>query len=272
MKARVQMRDAASLAAGYEKSHRALEISGITAFAAFGIILATRIALHIDGRMWFVLGGLFAGFVAADIISGLVHWFCDTWGSVETPIIGKLFIRTFREHHVDQESITRHDFVETNGDNCLTSAPLLVLSLLLPIATGGAWTLFAAVFMLALAFFTFMTSQIHKWAHMKHPPMLVAVLQRTRVILSREHHAKHHSAPFDRYYCITAGWLNAPFQWLGFFRGMERMITAVTGVIPRADDIGKAAAIVVAEQNGVLDGETDALEDAEKPSVSFTGR
>jgi ubiquitin-conjugating enzyme E2 variant len=243
---RIQQRDATQLAAGYARSHRYVELCGIVVFIGLSLWLGARIALNLGTHAWLIPVGLLLGFIGADFFSGFVHWACDSWGSPETPVIGKIFIRTFREHHVDQKSITRHDFVETNGDNCLVASPALGLALLLPLGSGAPIALLAGMFVLSLTFFVFMTSQIHKWAHMDTPPAAIGRLQRLGVILGPEHHSMHHAEPFDRNYCITAGWCNAPLQAIGFFPTLERLITRVTGALPRHDDIGRDAAATLA--------------------------
>jgi ubiquitin-conjugating enzyme E2 variant len=75
---------------------------------------------------------------------------------------------------------------------------------------------------------------------------VLKVLQKLHLVLPPGHHQIHHTAPFDTYYCITTGWLNWPLAKIGFYRHMERLITALFGLIPRKDDIGLDAALKIA--------------------------
>jgi ubiquitin-conjugating enzyme E2 variant len=181
--------------------------------------------------------------LAADLVSGLVHWAFDTWGAVDTPVLGRLAIRTFREHHVDQKAITRHDFVETNGHNIALSCVMSTLGLLFLMGTPGLLATFGAMWALCTGMFVASTSQIHKWAHMDTPPRFIHLLQRARLLICAEHHAKHHAPPYDRNYCITVGWMNEPLRYVRFFETLEAIITWATGWVPREDDIGKEAAL-----------------------------
>jgi ubiquitin-conjugating enzyme E2 variant len=228
---------------GYSAGARRFEIASIGVYALVMVWLAWRLARPVLDSPWLGLSALMTGFVLADFISGVLHWSADTWGTPEWPIVGKALIRPFREHHLDQHEITRHDFIEANGNTCLISLPV-VFTALLPLHPG-AWAFFAEV-MFAAALSCSLTNQFHKWAHMDAPPRLVRLLQRANLILSPEHHALHHAAPFQKYYCITVGWLNEPLHRARVFETLERLVTATTGLVPRAD--GRSAESAAADE------------------------
>ena len=57
------------------------------------------------------------------------------------------------------------------------------------------------------------------------------------MLVSRRAHGAHHKAPFEGNYCIVSGFwnpiLDAGGSDAGFFRRLERLVAARTGVEPR---------------------------------------
>jgi ubiquitin-conjugating enzyme E2 variant len=189
----------------YGRGQRALEYASIACFA----LLAALSLAQLAAAPLTVLLAVPVAWLAADLLSGLLHWACDSFGSATTPVVGRAFIRPFRAHHADPEEMTRHDFVETHGASCFAALPLAAAACFVPSPYVQALLVCTALGALA-------TNQCHKWAHMDEAatPKLVRWLQRRGLVLAREHHLLHHTSPFDTHFCMSCGWLNAPFNAL----------------------------------------------------------
>jgi ubiquitin-conjugating enzyme E2 variant len=212
---------------GYSRRHRAVEVVSIAAVFALLIGFGIRVGRTVDtpGGWLELLATLLVAYVASDVISGVVHWAGDTIGNEQVPFLGPNFIRPFREHHTDQKDITRHDFIETNGNNCIVVLGPLVVAFLLSPRVGFGF--FAATFVAFLGLFVVATNQFHKWAHDDNAPWVARPLQRWGLILSPRHHEIHHAAPHDKHYCITVGWMNPVLGRVRFFRTLEWLIARV---------------------------------------------
>jgi plasmanylethanolamine desaturase len=208
---------------------RAIELASIVASLSLLVYLSLGIGAAFSGAgasaPWAV-GALVAAYLAADLVSGVVHFVADTYFDVDTPVVGRKFVLPFRAHHACPEAMVEHDFVEANGDSCLVVLfPLVPTALFVPVAAGGASTTLG-VFVVAFSVFIVLTNEAHRYAHAESAPRLVRVLQRLRLILPPEEHARHHRAPFDRAYCITSGVLNPLLDRVGLFRAIARVIPA----------------------------------------------
>jgi ubiquitin-conjugating enzyme E2 variant len=185
---------------------------------------------------------------AADFVSGMIHWFFDTWGNERTFFIGPRLIRPFRVHHAKPDNLLGSHFFTTNSDSSLANLPFLLIALCIPL--GSEPGRLAAVFLTALAGWGVPTSQIHKWSHAAVRPFWVSWLQRIGLILSPVHHHGHHTEPHTTNYCITTGWCNRPLQWIGFFPKMEWLISRLTGLKPRQDEPAHESAAAHAKSPG----------------------
>lgn len=272
---KLRQHDAHALAKGYSPAIRAMDIGSIVTFVTLELFLVYRLWGSAHTGPWLLLSAVLLGYLAADFVSGFVHWMGDTWGSPEMPVLGKAFVRPFREHHVDEKAITRHDFIETNGNNCAISIPVAIMCVVMP-TSSSAWV-FLSSFLGSMIFWVMATNQFHKWSHMDEPSPVVSFLQRVHLILPPAHHRIHHTAPFNKYYCITVGWLNKPLAMIAFFPTMERLVTWATGLLPRKDDIGDEAATAVVKSTSegdapVVQAAKALLESAEEPESVSSAR
>ncbi|HKO60599.1 MAG TPA: fatty acid desaturase CarF family protein [Pyrinomonadaceae bacterium] len=207
--------------------HSFLEHSTLLLFPfVFGPALYVSLArlYHFD-VLWSVLLAIPLGIVAGDFVSGIVHWFADTYFTEKTPIIGRSLVKPFRLHHIYPRDICTHNLVEIAGNVCILAVPVLSMCLyLLWLLPESGWLAFKVVCVSIVAITTVATNQFHKWAHEEHPSPFARWMQRTRLVLNPLHHQQHHTAPFNLHYCITNGWLNPLLNRIKFFRRMEKFI------------------------------------------------
>ena len=189
-----------------------------------------------EPERWLVLAAAAPlGYLLADLCSGLVHWFGDTFFEEDTPVLGPLFIAPFREHHRDPLALTRHSFTELNGSNCLGVAPLLAAAgLLRDDAAENTLALFGLDVLVSFSLSIALTNQIHCWAHSEGPPGVVRWLQRRGLILMPERHGQHHQSGSTSAYCVTTGWMNRLLDDTPLLSLCERALRAMG--IPRTSE------------------------------------
>jgi plasmanylethanolamine desaturase len=213
---------------------RAIEVACIVAAAALLVVNVARLVGSPDVLRWWVPLVVIAAALAADLTSGLVHWTADTWGRESMPVIGRRFLRPFRVHHVNPDDFLVRDFIDCNGDVAMLTIPILTGALRMPLDSEVGRV--ASVGLVAFSAVMLPTNQFHQWAHMPELPRLVRWLQKLGVILTPGEHALHHASPYVMNYCIATGWCNRALTRMDFFPALERMITALTGARPRADE------------------------------------
>jgi hypothetical protein len=202
--------------------HSALLLFPILLGATIYLSLARLYHLEV---LWLVLLAIPLGIVAGDFVTGVVHWFADTYFTENTPIIGRSLVKPFRLHHIYPRDICTHNLVVIAGNSCILAAPVLSMCLyLLWVLPASSWLAFKVLFVSVLAITTVATNQFHKWAHQEAPSRLIRWLQHIRLVLNPSHHDRHHLAPFTMHYCITNGWLNPLLNRIQFFRRMEKLL------------------------------------------------
>lgn len=201
-----------------------LEGGSLLAFAIYAGWLAERLFEAASGALDLLtlLASGVVGWLLADLLSGLVHWAGDTLGSERTPVLGPSFIAPFREHHDDPQAMVAHGTVELVGSTALLALPSLVpVTHLVAFEGRGSLRLAFGGVLLATLLGVVVTNLVHRWAHMDRPPAVAALLQRTGLILTPARHERHHTAPFDGWFCISSGLLDGLLMRIGLWERLN---------------------------------------------------
>ncbi|RFO98506.1 hypothetical protein DIC66_01035 [Rhodoferax lacus] len=191
----------------------------VTVLEALGMLACLGLLLRGFQELGFAQGwwGLFwcllalpMGYYCADLLSGLIHWVCDSFGDSHTPLWGPMLVAPFRRHHKSPGDITQISLTENLGSSAIAGAVVLWLwspDFARPASNG---VLLARLVGLWCVAFAVLSNRFHRWAHLPtaRRPRWMQRLQHWRIILRPQTHALHHRKPHRGNYCILSGWAN----------------------------------------------------------------
>lgn len=120
-----------------------------------------------------------------DGLTGIYHYITDKGWNLKSQVA------QFQEHHI------------TNTMQGYDWQPMVAG---VPVVLVGIWL--ESYFVFTLGCFAILAQVPHYYAHVKNPPAVVKWLQWNGLIITPEHHAKHHNGTFDQNFCIFTGWMD----------------------------------------------------------------
>ena len=196
----------------------------------FSVLKKGCVQSAINGETMFLklIGGFFVCLWAADFVTGLAHWLEDTYCLENYPLIGSFICEPNIEHHIDPQLMVREGtFFSRN----LLQWTLCggVYALLWLVGLGGIFT-FTILLMASFG------NEIHRWNHMSKTSGFVTFMKDTGLIQIQKQHSLHHKQPHNQYYCVMTSLLNAVLERVNFWRKLEWVVQATTGIAPKREN------------------------------------
>lgn len=170
--------------------------------------------------------------LAADFISGVVHWWEDRYARLDDGPLQQIAIDNLRHHARPREFLAK-GYWASSWDLWLLGGAAAGAAALLGVLS---WHVVLFAVLVANA------NQVHKWAHRTREEngALVGTLQRLHLLQTARHHGRHHQGCRDSHYCVLTNFLNPLLEEVQFWRRLERAVARITGATCR-DEEGELA-------------------------------
>jgi len=153
--------------------------------------------------------------IIADFITGIIHWWEDTYGNPKWPILGTQVVKPNILHHKDPTAFIRMTAAITRNYQVWGIG---LLSIIIFYLIGVlSWELTTIVVIASQG------NETHAWTHTK-PPKAAKLLQDMGILITPQQHAKHHRPPFDTNYCTLTNLVNPLLETICFWKTVEWII------------------------------------------------
>jgi sterol desaturase/sphingolipid hydroxylase (fatty acid hydroxylase superfamily) len=159
-----------------------------------------------------ILGSLLLGWLLADFLSGLFHWWEDRIGYETTPFLGTRVVVWNRIHHRNPDASLKGGFWYRNRDPILG---VIFISIVWIILAGPSLIWFAATIG------GMVSNEVHFFTHHPLSNKALVVAQEIGILQSPKHHSRHHSRAQDVRYCVLTNFLNPVLDAVGFWTRLE---------------------------------------------------
>lgn len=159
--------------------------------------------------------------LAADFITGLVHFWEDTYSTINDGWLSRNIGQPNILHHKSPLLFTMTSVISRNYIQWVAALIVLGLAILFG---------FYSHYLLLIAILSSMANEVHNWSHSVKNNWLVELLQDMCILQTKQHHMKHHKKPYDKHYCILTNWLNPVLDRIRFWRFLEWAISPIVSV------------------------------------------
>lgn len=163
----------------------------------------------------------------SDFITGLFHWFEDTYGTISDSWISKYIWQPNISHHKNPSDITNNTFINRNIIQFIIVGIFISISLFFGFF---CWQL------CLVGILTGLSNEIHCWTHNKTNNWLVQLLQDSCILQTKLHHSKHHLSPYTKNYCILTNWLNPALEKVKFWSRLESIFSLFISIKRGSDN------------------------------------
>jgi hypothetical protein len=162
-------------------------------------------------------------YLYVDFLSGLIHWFGDTYLDYIPSYIKEILQSNSPDHHKYPTHFVSMSIYQFIFSSLVGSIVLFPFMFFINIKTRLIYALCAAIII----------EITHHYNHVpiNKYPTLFKYLSLLKIIQSRRHHHDHHLSPYINY-CVFSSHVNFILDNLHFWRWLELLIFYITGYPP----------------------------------------